>query len=394
MGNDRSQSSKHGSSLCHHCQSLDLATISQLKLAHENLSDTIRDRKRKHTWKIEWQDSEEADLQCTLCRILRMYGNRLGAHSARTFFKCERVENPVLFEVYYHTTTLLLPHLKDKQTKDSNYGIYGRVIDPGRVNYNLILRWMKSCNDNHSAACLSQFGTPMPAFKVIDSTTRRIVTAPEGCKYLALSYLWGHQSTTKEQQHFSQGKLDDHVPRVVKDAIEVAHELEIGYVWVDKYCLDQSDKPEKQKLIRQMDQIYHDATITIIAAAGNDAEYGLPGVSNVSRNEQMSIDIGNRKYLVFPDSTREVRQSIWATRAWTYQEALLSRRRLVFTREQVYFQCMKMHCWEGLRAPSTALRRMRYYQCFPEDGIGKYLFFFPQKYKIIRTHNSSWITLK
>ena len=98
MGNDQSQSSKHGSSLCHHCQSLDLATISQLKLAHESLSDTIWDRKRKHTWKIEWQDSEEADLQCTLCRILRMYGNRLGAHSAHTFFKCERVENSVLFE--------------------------------------------------------------------------------------------------------------------------------------------------------------------------------------------------------------------------------------------------------------------------------------------------------
>ncbi|XPS68306.1 hypothetical protein M3J09_000597 [Ascochyta lentis] len=34
-----------------------------------------------------------------------------------------------------------------------------------------------------------------------------------------------------------------------------------------------------------------------------------------------------------------VNRSKWATRAWTYQERLFSRRRLTFTNEQVIFEC-------------------------------------------------------
>lgn len=276
-----------------------------------------------------------------------------------------------MFEVYYHTTTLLLPVRGEEETETPECSVSGRIIDLKRVNYPLVQQWMKTCNTNHGDACHSQSQAQISAFKVIDSTTRQILAAASGCKYLALSYLWGKQKPAEKQQVSCQDKLAGHIPRVVEDAITVARELDIPYVWVDKYCIDQADKSEKHQVIRQMDQIYHDATITIIAAAGNDAEYGLPGVSDLSRDEQVSIDIGNQKYLVFPDSTRELRQSMWSTRAWTYQEALLSRRRLIFTNTQAYFQCMEMHCWEGLKAPPEALQKMKYYQCFPDDGIGK-----------------------
>ena len=37
-----------------------------------------------------------------------------------------------------------------------------------------------------------------------------------------------------------------------------------------------------------------------------------------------------------------IRDSQWSTRGWTYQEAILSRRRLVFTEEQVYWECRGM----------------------------------------------------
>jgi hypothetical protein len=41
-------------------------------------------------------------------------------------------------------------------------------------------------------------------------------------------------------------------------------------------------------------------------------------------------------------------------RGWTYQEALLSRRRLCFTDEQVYFECESMYCYEVFDAPVGA----------------------------------------
>jgi hypothetical protein len=34
----------------------------------------------------------------------------------------------------------------------------------------------------------------------------------------------------------------------------------------------------------------------------------------------------------------DIHTSVWATRGWTYQEALLARRRLYFTDRQVYFE--------------------------------------------------------
>ncbi len=61
---------------------------------------------------------------------------------------------------------------------------------------------------------------------------------------------------------------------------------------------------------------------------------------------------------------------MWSSRAWTYQEGLLSRRRLLFTESQVYFQCMEMHCWEGISAPPAVLKQMGFYQVFPDDAIG------------------------
>jgi hypothetical protein len=47
----------------------------------------------------------------------------------------------------------------------------------------------------------------------------------------------------------------------------------------------------------------------------------------------------------------------WITRAWTYQEALLSRRRLVFSKEQMYFECYGMYCCESLNLPLETLHR-------------------------------------
>jgi len=154
----------------------------------------------------------------------------------------------------------------------------------------------------------------------------------------------------------------------------VANEIGIPYLWVDKYCIDQSNTDEKHSLIRQMDKIYRGAELTIVATAGQDAELGLPGVSGLARPPQRFLTIGGQRYSVFPDLTERVRKSRWSTRGWTYQEGLLSRRRLVFTEFQVYFQCMETHHWEGLDLPlrPPEIKRMGFYRVFPEDGIGSH----------------------
>ncbi|KAM6524246.1 hypothetical protein FSOLCH5_004848 [Fusarium solani] len=50
-----------------------------------------------------------------------------------------------------------------------------------------------------------------------------------------------------------------------------------------------------------------------------------------------------------------IRNSQWATRGWTYQEGVLSRRCLVFTKEQIYWECRGMAVNETIRLPLPAL---------------------------------------
>jgi hypothetical protein len=51
---------------------------------------------------------------------------------------------------------------------------------------------------------------------------------------------------------------------------------------------------------------------------------------------------------VMPTLCQQIPQSNWTTRAWTYQEALLSPRCLYFTPHQVYFECSLVQCCESL----------------------------------------------
>ncbi|KAE9373712.1 hypothetical protein N431DRAFT_465989 [Stipitochalara longipes BDJ] len=97
-----------------------------------------------------------------------------------------------------------------------------------------------------------------------------------------------------------------------------------------------------------MDLIYQKSEVTTVAL-GADPTYGLPGVGERPRLGQECLQLGN--YLLISslvDPRYYIDASTWTDRGWTYQEALLSRRRLVFTDEQVYYECYSMHCCEAL----------------------------------------------
>ncbi|KAK6954229.1 hypothetical protein Daesc_004195 [Daldinia eschscholtzii] len=153
--------------------------------------------------------------------------------------------------------------------------------------------------------------------------------------YVALSYVWGQKGHDP-----SKGLCD--LPATIRDATEVTKRLGQRYLWVDRYCIDQSLSDEKQAEIKQMGRIYNGAALTIIAAAGSDPDYGLPGVSN-ARGTITPRRLNSNWTMagVAEDPRQLIKRSTWITRAWTYQEVLLSRRRLYFTDSGVYFECRK-----------------------------------------------------
>ncbi|KAM5343518.1 hypothetical protein ACJ41O_012055 [Fusarium nematophilum] len=112
---------------------------------------------------------------------------------------------------------------------------------------------------------------------------------------------------------------------------------------------DVNDAATKHDQIKQMDSIYHNAELTIIAAAGQDPNYGLPSVGIRPRRPQQTAIVGQIESLSnMRHPHNAVKISKWSRRTWTFQEGVLSRRRLVFTDDQVYFEYSAMNCCEAI----------------------------------------------
>jgi hypothetical protein len=106
-------------------------------------------------------------------------------------------------------------------------------------------------------------------------------------------------------------------------------------------CIDQNDNRQKHTQIAQMGHIYAAAQVTIVAAAGSDPEYGLPGVAPGSRQPLLRARFGRISLTLLPPArgVHDVLDSRWASRGWTFQETVFSRRRFIFTERQIIFLC-------------------------------------------------------
>jgi len=198
---------------------------------------------------------------------------------------------------------------------------------------------------------------------VIDCTSRRLVQLPTEGQYVTLSYVWGRPSgdirrvtprrpdsvlgslrlagTAMDEDQDRSSRLPAKFPLTIEDSILVCKALDYRYLWADRYCIAQKDQQMRARQIQQMDDIYCGSALTLIACAGSGPQYGLPGISK-SRASCPSIRTGASEYLQMIPTVKDIHFSTWATRAWTYQEALLAQRRLYFTDRQVYFESSDM----------------------------------------------------
>jgi hypothetical protein len=174
----------------------------------------------------------------------------------------------------------------------------------------------------------------------IDCITREIHPISPEDDYCALSYVWG---ATKKVASPEQGRVPTNIEQVIRDAMEAVKQLGKRYLWVDRYCVEQQDHRVKAAQIGAMDQIYSGAYVTIIAAAGSDPNYGLPGISHSRLYRQPSLSVAGLELLSsLLGLPAVIEDKIWHTRAWTYQESVLPRRCIYFTKYQAYFVCCQM----------------------------------------------------
>lgn len=110
---------------------------------------------------------------------------------------------------------------------------------------------------------------------------------------------------------------------------------------MDALCVDQHPTIQQIQQLAMMDVIYQGSTVTIIAMSGEDSDAGLPGVSSITARVPQGVETieGKEILVIFPTLVQEMENARYQTRAWTMQEALLSRCRLVFTKYQAHWRC-------------------------------------------------------
>ncbi|RFU81865.1 het-domain-containing [Trichoderma arundinaceum] len=220
------------------------------------------------------------------------------------------------------------------------------------VDYTVVQEWFSFCRKWHLSSCSrpNKGDTITRGFRVIDceKDTPAVVERPWGVEYAALSYVWGQRT-------------EDLVdwPATVLDAVAVARKLGLRYLWVDRLCINQSDPVEKDYLISRMTTIYEYAELTIVSAAGSGASDGLPGIRSTPRKQQPKVLLESGSLLVsaLQDPRQEILASEYWTRGWTYQEGVLSNRRLVFTENQAYWECRCMATQESLQMPLESVHK-------------------------------------
>lgn len=135
----------------------------------------------------------------------------------------------------------------------------------------------------------------------------KVVTSRGWERYAAVSYCWNQ---------WEEATLWEAI-------IHTLHGSDIEYCWVDRWCIDQSNKRDKEKEIPRMGDYYLGAAVTLAM---------LPDVAIPKVLQQWALrDVQYRPVETAIELRRTVEKSMWHTRAWTLQEALLSRNLAVRT---------------------------------------------------------------
>ena len=115
-----------------------------------------------------------------------------------------------------------------------------------------------------------------------------------------------------------------------------------------------------------MNVVYNLALLTIVAAAGDGANAGLRPFNSPRFNSHLSFHVETISGIYFVSclspqiATEIIAESKWASRGWTLQEYILSKRMVVFTGRYVFF-----HCKEALWAEDFGLQFLSFRDNWP-----------------------------
>ena len=238
---------------------------------------------------------------------------------------------------------------------------------------------LAECEANHKCAPLEASSLPRRVLDVganKDSKTFLHETHGESAPYITLSHCWGKRlmmKTTKTNYDQRRNGISwAQFPATFRDAIRLTRALKIRYLWIDALCIIQGDELDWEEQSALMATIYSNCYLNLAATHSPDSKGGLffrrwiPSFDSKLHPKRHSVE--SKLLLVQESTTAEaakvfVRRSLenahidmlivdgggrvysvletapLVTRAWAYQERLLSPRTVNFHSAELTWDC-------------------------------------------------------
>lgn len=173
-------------------------------------------------------------------------------------------------------------------------------------------------------------------------------------KYAALSHCWGLSltcTTTKRNLKERMAGIPwSQLPKTFQDAIRYCLRLGISYLWIDALCIIQDSPDDWQVHSSKMADVYQNAFITLAATSAADGSVGCFPHQAVPQagwratfqptpNETFEVLIRRELAHQWVLNTNTRVQNPLLSRAWAFQERLLSPRVLHFCKEELVWEC-------------------------------------------------------
>ena len=246
--------------------------------------------------------------------------------------------------------------------KDTKVRKLGKLISDSvqqhETYFGMIRDLLALCEGRHKLCMVSVTEQPpLPTdFTLIDTLDRVLVPYTYSKPYIALSYVWGERCLERDwiddgklvklgelvQRIYERKTLPVNLPQTIEDAICVTQRISQRYLWVDLLCINQTELDSRNDSISKMDAVFSRAFLTICVLQGRSMFSGIPGVSQTHEGRhQILTETESMRYMAsnLTDLGGVIYTSDWSQRGWTFQEGVLSGRRLCFHTSGVFLHC-------------------------------------------------------
>lgn len=218
-------------------------------------------------------------------------------------------------------------------------------------------RWYHECREEHGSDCDRNGFIPTRLLQWKDGKLRLILTcglSPD-TPYAALSHCWGQLKILRLIKENLEACLDSisihELCQTFRDTLFILDQLSLEFVWIDSLCIIQNDAQDWEKEAALMGSVYGFAQITIAASHAVDGSHGLfsprklpcpvvirlaPGENNKSGDCYVDC-----RLLDITSAYKAIRGSNLPTRAWAFQERVLSNRMIFFNDTQLSWLCRR-----------------------------------------------------